>query len=178
MHRLILIGIILPACVSEPIEGNMGLVQEGCNHLWSKPPLGISAPENIEHRVLDAIDWWEEQVGEEVFYWCPYPHTVIEYPVYLPTPLGGLAHIDFDHMDGYIRSCRIELSTVNPSLMDAVIRHEMGHCLGLSDDEEGTDSLMSIVTSQERDLTESDRELVLDMLNNSPYTSMQVIHTD
>ena len=110
-----------------------------------------------------AAQWWNDQLNHEVFVdrassdfeWVTINIDDLEPGVW------GEAALDYDE-DGLIRRCEVRIErTALGSWQQRVIRHELGHCLGLDDDAVSLDldSIMSPLVGE--NVTNRDVELIL-----------------
>ena len=171
-----LIFLLFCACSSAHLD--VGLLERDAGDLYACPPLGISPQQDVSSATDTAVTWWNEQIGEQVFFLSPY---VTDFSVrrgYVPPGdydpesttggVAGIARLEYSE-DGLITSCDITVSidiSYSWQTMVEVIKHELGHCLGLDDDPYSLDlnSIMSDPMVWRGEVTELDRELVLEML--------------
>lgn len=163
--EVILATAALVASCDPSIHDNGQLVR-GEVTLYSAPPLGVIASEEVRGAVSEAIIWWGEQIGEEVFFMpTPVPDVVVDEGYLEPGKLG-LADIDYSRIDGLVVGCEVTLSLDLTTDLLEVTKHELGHCLALDDDAHSLDlnSVMSSPALPSGEVTEKDRDLVRAML--------------
>ena len=116
---------------------------------------------------MDAIEWWNEQAGVEVFEVEAWSFSAISIEAnLLPEDVAGVFR-DNTYDDGRISSGDIVISAdimYDYDYSQAALRHEMGHALGLADDPHSIDlnSIMSSPLIVGGELTDHDRSLVVD----------------
>jgi len=140
----------------------------------SHAPYGVAGyqsmeRERIDHLVPETIEWWNSQVGLEVF-WHNKINPIVTIDV---NRLGtvGKAQVTTDQLEGALLSCSIILDVdlaYSVRTMRLALRHELGHCLGLADDPgiDATVELRSVMGSPLDPLgvlTARDRRLILDL---------------
>jgi hypothetical protein len=171
------LAIILAACSPDHLD-NGSLYLDGVE-LYASPPLGVSARSKIRRETSDAIEWWNDQVGAEVFYEpTPTPDITVSIGANVPFTVDpdtmyweqlGIAYADYSGYDGLITGCEI---IILDAILDdyetalGVVKHELGHCLGLADDPHSLDlnSIMSSPLMWRGEVTEKDLEIVREML--------------
>ena len=145
--------------------------------------------DHLEHLLPEVVAWWNDQVGLEVF--TDYdPARPAETDVWvqegqLPeernsdlwssaTTRGGEAQVRTTTTEDFawIRRCQVTLNVdlaYDEDTMRTVLRHELGHCLGLADDP-GIDvtvdlrSVMGAPVDPLGELTDLDRDLLVNFL--------------
>lgn len=112
----------------------------GAEIRWPRMPLRVRSPH--EERVRPAVAWWNEQLGFEAFTFAPGFDVFVEADTTAPPDVnytGGRAlHVKINgSLAAFVRTWG-----VHPENRQTVIRHELGHVLGLAHDEEDPGSLM------------------------------------
>ena len=175
MKHLLLVLFLLVAC--DPTYLDNGRISRDGLELYSAPPLGVSASPEMRPFVLQAIDWWADQVGTEVFF-SPTPTPDVNVTVGF-VPAGdefdieemtgenlGIAYLDYSRFDGLVTWCEIVISSdiaYHESTVLEVTKHELGHCLALDDDPRSLDlnSIMSSPLVWRGEVTPRDKAIVL-----------------
>jgi len=169
---LVIFCLFLGACGGEHLD-NGRLVRMG-HTLYSPIPMGISAAPDITPIVESAVDWWNDQIGTEVFFMpSPTPDITVEFgPIIDPTNPDdiygeiGIAYLTFSYFDGLILDCDVVVSWDYRDDTDTateITKHELGHCLGLADDTPSVDlnSVMQSALWTHGEVTAGDRDLIL-----------------
>ena len=156
--------LFLSSCEMESLDNGM-MFRDGV-YLYSNPPLGVYVDSEMDALIVDeAIDWWAEQAGREMFFRPTPTPDVTVFVGHIPSSeVVGLANIRFSRFDGLITSCDIILSSDYYGDRDYIlggVKHELGHCVGLDDDPFSRDvnSIMSNTLLPDGQLTERDRVL-------------------
>lgn len=174
MIRIIAVVIIATCCaacdgLTTPDNGQ--LVSRGFE-LYSWPPLGVRPlDDDIDGVVFQAMHWWNEQIGDEVFFApTPTPDVTVEIGAISGTA-DGIANITHSSVGGLILNCEVTLASDAIALHDRativeLAKHELGHCLGLDDDPKTLhlNSIMSVPLWPYGEVTPHDRGIVRSML--------------
>lgn len=158
--RLAALALVLLAC--EPVD-RAGLIVEGDVMLHQE-----ALPVTIDCGDVDcgeALDAWQRWLGRPAFEPGD-PARVAVAEGDLPPDIYGQAAISWDQDTGSISSCGVTLQ--RGEWWEEVLEHELGHCLGLDDDEYSIDvgSIMSVPTWPDAGLrcTDTDRDAILGAL--------------
>lgn len=135
-------------------------------------PLVVLAEDGDLYREVQAAsDWWNDETFPSVSF-CPLLETAEVYGVVtvgyasLPDWQGGEADVAWRCYGGVceITGADVTIQTgLDAGLLQPVLRHELGHCLGLDDDDPGLGSIMQSPSVPEGgDLTDQDRTILLE----------------
>jgi hypothetical protein len=127
-------------------------------------------PYGVSPQLADAALWWNDQVGAELFIpYDPLP-SVVEHEAPLEPGVDGRATVIFSRHDGTISSCRIAIDPNtyrrSSSHLEAVRRHEAGHCLGLLEHDDDPSSIMHSPARAGTRVTPADRQRLLDVIDS------------
>ncbi len=134
--------LFLAGCVPEPV-----MVPDP--PFWDHMPLSVcvetyaGAGRGQDFRLaLDVIDSINREFRFEVFA-LGGRHCDVEVVLEAPGRPGGLSRVR-----GAV--CHVQLSNVPPGLSYEVLRHELGHCLGLADDDRNTAMRWNTIPEEEQ----------------------------
>lgn len=139
-------GTLFVGCGLDQLDHGAALGRNG-EVLHPRIPLLVFASETSQ--IEDVKQWWEDQLRHDLFVedcsdLCERVEVVFDY---LEPGLLGTAGMEYDE-SGLIHFCSITLESSlvhDEELLEHILRHEIGHCLGLADDEISLDldSIMS-----------------------------------
>lgn len=156
-------------CESQRLEGldeGFHVTETGLELQPGALPFAVAWADDAGPRVLEeSALWWDEQLSSEVFFYDGNAPQVTAEFGYVPAPPDdawtgdfdlegfplGIAYLDFDEF-GAVTFCEIVVSSdieYDGPTVAAVMRHEIGHCLGLADDPASVD-LNSVMASPVR----------------------------
>jgi hypothetical protein len=147
---LFIISMVMCSCDNVgPVEQDLGFkIEDGVETVPLYAPYAVQADPSIPDAVYvdDAVLWWNSQLPDGHIAFTlggPLPDIIV-YESYVPCddPLeddcpAGLAIVTFSRSDGAILACEIIISsdiTYDSEWTEKVLQHELGECLGLTDD--------------------------------------------
>jgi hypothetical protein len=173
MKRFVLIAALL--CLASDCEdARLRALDNGRMTLDDGTPMGpyivpwyLTVEDSIDDQmVIDAMAWWNEQVGFVVYEMDEWSFSEVTVSSgYTGDEDADGVFRDLTHDDGMIDRGDIIVSSdilYDDDYAQAVLRHEMGHALGLADDPHSVDlnSVMSSPVIIGAELTVSDREIL------------------
>ena len=141
--RLLALAVLLAACDPTYLDEGWHVTSDGTELHPGAMPATVSGDEDTAGLVIDACAWWADQLGADAL--------VPSEPGYVTVAIGlvpstgdpdadgepmGHATIGYSAW-GSVLTCDVTISSDIAYDHDTalqVLRHEIGHCLGLADD--------------------------------------------
>ena len=144
MARLLALTVLLAACDPTYLDEGFHVADDGVELHPGAMPATVAGDEDTAGLAIDACAWWADQLGADAL--------VPSEPGYVTVALGlvpastadldaggeplGIASIGYSAW-GSVLTCDVTISSDIAYDRDTalqVLRHELGHCLGLADD--------------------------------------------
>lgn len=143
---------------------------------WQTTPVSVSCrpyfqTEDRCNLVERSMNSFNRRLGEDVFIWSEDQDARIEIVTGSPHEVRGSDRLGFNSLEitrdhQRIVSCDIlTMNVSNPTALDAVILHELGHCLNLVHDDSGPSIMNPDNIEGGGRLTDSDRNAIRERYN-------------